>query len=78
LVHDLKIALPELAIRFLLSNPEVSTVLTGIRNIAELESNVEAANKGPLPPDILNRLQTVFMICPERPAGEPVTVRFAD
>ena len=78
LVHDLKIALPELAIRFLLSNLEVSTVLTGIRNIAELESNVEAANKGPLPSDILDRLQTVFMICPERPAGEPVTIRFAD
>jgi aryl-alcohol dehydrogenase-like predicted oxidoreductase len=74
LVHDLKISLPELAIRFLLSNPRVSTVLTGVRNIKELESNVEAANKGTLPLEVLNQLQTVFQILPDKPVGEPVTM----
>jgi len=73
LVNDMKISLPELSIRFLLSNPIVSTVLTGVRNIKELESNVENANKGALSKEILNKLQSIYEILPDRPAGEPIT-----
>ncbi|MCF6174674.1 MAG: aldo/keto reductase [Victivallaceae bacterium] len=74
LVNDIGISLPELSIRFLLSNPCVSTVLTGVRSIEELESNVEAATKGALPQAILDRLQSVFQILPNKPAEEPITM----
>jgi aryl-alcohol dehydrogenase-like predicted oxidoreductase len=37
------IALPELAMRFVISNPDIHTVLTGARSVAELEQNVAAA-----------------------------------
>jgi aryl-alcohol dehydrogenase-like predicted oxidoreductase len=73
LVNDLKISLPELSIRFLLSNPGISTVLTGTRSIKELESNVEAASKGPLPQEILKRLEFIYQLLPNRPSEEPVT-----
>ncbi len=74
LVNDIGMSLPELAIRFILSNPAISTILTGVRTIAELESNVAAANKGVLPQDVLDRLQTVFQILPDKPDNEPVTM----
>jgi aryl-alcohol dehydrogenase-like predicted oxidoreductase len=73
LVNDIKISLPELSIRFLLSNPVVSTVLTGVRSIEELESNVEAADKGVLPREILNKLQSIYQILPDKPIEEPIT-----
>jgi 1-deoxyxylulose-5-phosphate synthase len=38
----------ELALRFCLSVPDISSVLIGVRSIAELDANVEAAGRGPL------------------------------
>lgn len=50
-------SLPELALRFCLSNPAVSTVIAGMRSTRHLESNLIAANKGPLSSALLRRLQ---------------------
>lgn len=41
-------ALPEVALRFCLSQPAVSTVIPGMRNVQHAESNVAAAGKGRL------------------------------
>lgn len=49
--------LPELALRFCLSAPEVSTVIPGMRRAEHVRSNVAASEKGPLSPDILSRLE---------------------
>jgi aryl-alcohol dehydrogenase-like predicted oxidoreductase len=76
LVGDLKISLPELATRFLLTNPQVSTVLSGVRNLAELESNVESALKGPLPEDVARELNEIAMMVPFRPYLEPLALPF--
>lgn len=50
----------EFMLRFSLSHPGVSSVLSGTANIEHLEANIEAIGKGPLPPDFysaaLNRL----------------------
>ncbi len=51
--------LVEAAIRFALSNPEVSTALAGISSLEQLERAVEYANRGPLPPEALARLHEV-------------------
>ena len=43
-------SLVEAAIRFALARPEISTVLVGISDMAQLEQAVEFAARGPLPP----------------------------
>jgi aryl-alcohol dehydrogenase-like predicted oxidoreductase len=49
--------LPEVAIRFCLSHPAVSTVIPGMRSISSVESNVMASGQGPLPHPTLEILR---------------------
>ncbi len=49
--------LPELALRFCLSHPAVSTVIPGMRFLSHVEMNLEAAQKGPLSQDLVTRLR---------------------
>jgi aryl-alcohol dehydrogenase-like predicted oxidoreductase len=42
-------SLPEVALRFCLSNPAVSTVIPGMRSRQNVEANCAASDKGPLP-----------------------------
>jgi aryl-alcohol dehydrogenase-like predicted oxidoreductase len=44
-------SLPEVALRFCLSTPRVSTVLAGIRTASELDQALAAAEAGSLPAD---------------------------
>jgi aryl-alcohol dehydrogenase-like predicted oxidoreductase len=46
----------EMAVRFALSKPGVSTVLVGYSDQAQLESAIRWAERGPLPPDLVARL----------------------
>jgi aryl-alcohol dehydrogenase-like predicted oxidoreductase len=41
--------LPELALRFILNNPDVSTIIPGMRKLRNVEANLAASDKGPLP-----------------------------
>ena len=65
------LSLPELGIRFVMSNPDVHCVLMGAKSAAEVEQNAAAANAGPLPADILKRLAKIAAMVPFRPFGEP-------
>jgi aryl-alcohol dehydrogenase-like predicted oxidoreductase len=49
--------LPELAMRFILSNPDIAVVIPGMRKAAHVRANVDAANAGPLSPDMIARLR---------------------
>lgn len=49
--------LPELALRFCLSAPEVSTVIPGMRRPAHVRQNATAASKGALPAGMLAKLK---------------------
>jgi aryl-alcohol dehydrogenase-like predicted oxidoreductase len=40
--------LPEMALRFILNNPDVSTIIPGMRKIRNVEANLVASDKGPL------------------------------
>ncbi|MGA2983673.1 MAG: aldo/keto reductase [Terriglobia bacterium] len=42
-------ALPEVALRFILNNPSVSTIIPGMRKLKNVEENVCASEQGPLP-----------------------------
>jgi aryl-alcohol dehydrogenase-like predicted oxidoreductase len=54
---EYKITMPELALRFILSNPTVSTVIPGMRKLSHVKSNVEASDAGPLPAELLAELK---------------------
>jgi len=76
LVDELGVSLPELALRFVLSNPDISTVLTGARSVHEVEANVRSAEKGPLPADVLSAIQEIADTVPFRPFEEPFGLPF--
>ncbi len=76
LVDDLNMPLAELAIRFVLSNPDISTTLMGARSVEEVEKNVASAEKGPLPQDVLDRIAEIAAMVPFRPFEEPFGLPF--
>src|SRR5690349_889067 len=57
LLDDEVQTLPELALRFCLSSPQVSTVIPGMRRPAHVQQNVAAAEKGKLSPGMLSKLE---------------------
>jgi aryl-alcohol dehydrogenase-like predicted oxidoreductase len=52
-------SLPELAIRYVISNPALSTTEIGIATLDELRQAADAVNKGPLSPQALDRIDTI-------------------
>ena len=68
--------LPELALRFVISNPVVDTTLSGARSAAEIESSFRAIEKGPLPPEAIRRLDEIANMVPYRPFEEPFGLPF--
>ena len=49
--------LPDMAMRFCLSNPDVSTVIPGMRKIKNVEANIACSDAGPLSADLLSKLK---------------------
>ena len=76
LLDDLRMPLAELALRWVLSNPDISCTLTGSRSPQEVELNVAAALKGPLPADVLARVDEIAALVPFRPFEEPFGLPF--
>jgi aryl-alcohol dehydrogenase-like predicted oxidoreductase len=54
---DLPDTLAEVALRFCLSHPAVSTVIPGMRKVRNVESSISVSDRGPLPPEIIARLR---------------------
>jgi aryl-alcohol dehydrogenase-like predicted oxidoreductase len=52
-----EMTMPEMALRFILSNPHVSTVIPGMRKSRYVEANVAASEAGPLPEELLRKLR---------------------
>jgi aryl-alcohol dehydrogenase-like predicted oxidoreductase len=76
LVDESGIALLEMALRFVLSNADISCVLTGARSQREVEQNVRAEEAGPLPSEIVQRIDTIAAQVPFRPFDEPAGLPF--
>jgi D-threo-aldose 1-dehydrogenase len=68
----------EMAMRFVISNPIVSCVLTGSRSKEELIGNMKSIEKGPLPEDILKRLDEIYATVPFRPTLEQFALPFGN
>jgi aryl-alcohol dehydrogenase-like predicted oxidoreductase len=50
-------SMAQLALRFILSSPDVTTVIPGMRSAAHLAANLAAAEAGPLPADLVAALR---------------------
>jgi aryl-alcohol dehydrogenase-like predicted oxidoreductase len=50
-------SMPEMALRFILSNRDVSTIIPGMRKPRHVESNLAASDAGPLPAELLAQLR---------------------
>ena len=70
------LSLPEAALRMIVANPEVSTVLAGARSVKEVEESVRAVEAGPLPADLLAEIQEIADMVPFRPYEEPFGLPF--
>ena len=75
-LDGLGMELAELAIRFVISNRNVDCVLMGARSAWEVEANVSAVEAGPLPEDVLGRLDEIAAMVPFRPFCEPFGLPF--
>jgi aryl-alcohol dehydrogenase-like predicted oxidoreductase len=76
LVEELGMPISELALRFVISNADISTTLMGARSVAEVEANVKAVEAGPLPADVLARISEIAALVPFRPFEEPFSMPF--
>jgi aryl-alcohol dehydrogenase-like predicted oxidoreductase len=47
----------EMALRFILNNKDVATIIPGMRKVRNVESNIAASAKGPLPPALHTELR---------------------
>ena len=50
-------SLPQMALRFVLSHPAVSTTIIGMRKSEHVRENIALSDQGPLPPDLLRELK---------------------
>ncbi len=51
-----RMTMPEMALRFILGNSTVSTIIPGMRKLRHVESNIAASDAGPLPPELQAQL----------------------
>lgn len=66
----------EMCLRFAISNPDISTIPIGCKTTAQLEASVAAVAQGPLPQDVLRRLDEIAALVPNRPYEEPMILPF--
>lgn len=76
LLDDAGMPAHELCLRFVISNPHISTIPIGCKTMEHLEASVAAVEKGPLPADILSRLDEIAAMLPTRPYEEPMILPF--
>jgi aryl-alcohol dehydrogenase-like predicted oxidoreductase len=71
LAREVECTMSELCMRYALSNPAVTSVLTGVDTPGQLHENLRVAASGPLPSDLLDRVRACVPELPEslvRPA----------
>ena len=59
------ISLPELCARFVISNPAVTSILTGVDTRSQLDENITLMSLGPLPDDICKQVKAIVPVLPE-------------
>jgi len=47
----------EMALRFILNNHDVATIIPGMRKLKNVEANIQASEQGPLPSELHTELR---------------------
>jgi aryl-alcohol dehydrogenase-like predicted oxidoreductase len=55
--HSTGITMPELALRFILNNSGVNTIIPGMRKLSHVKSNIAASDAGPLSRELYEELK---------------------
>ncbi len=51
------VTMPDMAMRFILSNPDVSTVIPGMRKLRHVDTNIATSDAGPLDIELIEKLR---------------------
>lgn len=79
LLDETGLSIVELGLRFAISRLEVTgapSILIGAKTAKQVEESVQAISKGPLPADVLGRLDQLAAMVPSRPFEEPMILPF--
>ena len=76
LLDDSGMQITEMCLRFAIGNEQLSTILIGAKTMEQLQTSLRFASAGPLPADILTRLNEIAAILPGRPFEEPMILPF--
>jgi aryl-alcohol dehydrogenase-like predicted oxidoreductase len=74
LLDETGMSIVELCLRFAISNQQAGTALIGPKTPRQIEESVAAVAKGPLPQEILAKLDTIAAMVPFRPFEEPMVM----
>ena len=55
--HSTDITMPQLALRFILHNQDISTIIPGMRKLHDVETNIAGGDAGPLPAELIEQLK---------------------
>jgi len=76
LLDEAGMSIVEMCLRFAISGDIAHTVLIGPKTAQQVADSVSAVEKGPLPSDILKRLDEIAALVPFRPFEEPMILPF--
>jgi aryl-alcohol dehydrogenase-like predicted oxidoreductase len=76
LLDETGLGITEISLRMVLGNRDISCALIGARTARQLEESLSAGLKGPLPGEVLSRLDEIAAMVPFRPFEEPLILPF--
>ncbi len=76
-LDEVGLSIIELGLRFAISNRDAATVLIGPKTARQVEEAVAAVERGPLPADVVARLDNLAALVPFRPFEEPMILPLA-
>lgn len=76
LLDEVNLSIVELCLRFAISNGDANSVLIGPKTAQQVVDSVRAIEKGPLPEDVMRRLDAIAALVPFRPFEEPMILPF--
>ncbi|MBX9680199.1 MAG: aldo/keto reductase [Gemmataceae bacterium] len=77
-LDELGMPIVEMCLRFAVSYSAASSILMGPKTAKQVEDSVAAIAKGPLPSDVLSRLDGIAAMVPFRPFEEPMILPLAN
>jgi aryl-alcohol dehydrogenase-like predicted oxidoreductase len=76
LLDEIGISVAELSLRFAISNSDIHCALNGAKTEQQMADSLSAIEKGPLPADLIERIDEIAALVPNHPFEEPMVLPF--